>query len=97
MDASTAADRRSSFFQTVAEAAKTTLPDNLDYLFVPHGPDLPDPDGMGARIAEQLAVLDRCDTLWEALGDEPSRTLLLRLLTYRALGPQHVRLQLDTR
>jgi FkbM family methyltransferase len=87
--------RRGRFLQTVAEAQRTHLPDNVDFLFEPWGRELPDPAGEGERIAAQLAVLDRCDVLWDALGDEPSRDLFLRLLAYRALGPAHVRLQLD--
>jgi FkbM family methyltransferase len=88
-------ERRGRFLQTVADAQRTHLADNVDFLFEPWGPALPDPAGEGERLAAQLAVLDRCDTLWERLGDEESRALLLRLLAYRALGPAHVRLQLD--
>jgi FkbM family methyltransferase len=40
-------------------------------------------------------VLDRCDALWAGLGDDASRALLLRFLAFRALGPAHVRLQLE--
>lgn len=87
--------RRAALLQVIAEAARTHLADNLDHLFDPWGTALPDPAGEGERIARQLAVLDRCDVLWEGLGDEASRALLLRLLAYRALGPAHVRLQLD--
>jgi FkbM family methyltransferase len=87
--------RRAAFLQVVAEAQQTHLADNADHLFDPWGTELPSPDGTGARLAQQLAVLDRCDTLWGALGDEASRALLLRFLAYRALGPAHVRLQLD--
>jgi FkbM family methyltransferase len=88
-------DRRAAYLQVVAEAQGTHLADNVDHLFEPWGRELPDPDGAGRRIAEQLAVLDACDTLWHGLGDEASRDLLLRYLAYRALGPAHVRLQLD--
>ncbi len=88
-------DRRSRFLQTVADALGTHLADNIDYLFEPWGRQLPDPVDAGARIAEQLAILERCDTLWYSLGDEQSRSLLLRFLAYKALGPAHVRLQLD--
>jgi FkbM family methyltransferase len=88
-------DRRGRFLQTVAEAQRTHLADNVDFLFEPWGRELPDPAGEGERLAAQLAVLDRCDVLWDALGDEQSRDLFLRLLAYRALGPAHVRLQLD--
>jgi FkbM family methyltransferase len=87
--------RRARFLQTVAEAKVTHLPDNVDVLFEPWGRELPDPAGTGERIAAQLAVLDRCDVLWDRLGDEESRGLLLRLLAFRALGPAHVRLQLE--
>jgi FkbM family methyltransferase len=88
-------ERRGRFLQTVADAERTHLADNVDHLFEPWGRELPDPAGEGERLAAQLAVLDRCDVLWERLGDEESRGLLLRLLAYRALGPAHVRLQLD--
>jgi FkbM family methyltransferase len=87
--------RRSALLQVVAEAQGTHLADNLDMLFEPWGRELPDADGVGARLATQLEVLDRCDVLWEALGDEESRGLLLRYFAYRALGPAHVRLQLE--
>lgn len=86
---------RARFLQLVLEAQRTVLPDNLDPLFHPWGHELPDPDRAGERLAEQLAVLDRCDTLWRRLGDDASRELLLRLLAYRALGPAHVRLSFD--
>ncbi|MCW2982960.1 MAG: methyltransferase FkbM family, partial [Conexibacter sp.] len=87
--------RRAAFLQVVAEGQQTHLADNVDSLFEPWGRELPDPAGVGARLAAQLEVLDRCDVLWDALGDEPSRALLLRFLAYRALGPAHVRLQLE--
>src|SRR5436305_15306018 len=87
------ADRRVRFLQIVAEAARETLADNIDYLFEPFGRDLPDPAATGERLAAQLEILDRCSTPWSALGDEPTRDLLLRLFAYRALGPAHVRLQ----
>jgi FkbM family methyltransferase len=88
-------DRRARFLQVVAEAQQTHLADNVDLLFEPWGRELPDPAAAGERLAAQLAVLDRCDVLWERLGDEESRGLFLRLLAYRALGPAHVRLQLE--
>jgi len=88
-------ERRSRFLQTVADAQRTHLADNVDFLFEPWGRTLPDRAGEGERLAAQIAVLDRCDVLWAGLGDEESRDLLLRLLAYRALGPAHVRLQLD--
>jgi FkbM family methyltransferase len=87
--------RRAAFLQVVAEAQQTHLADNMDMLFEPWGRELPDPAGAGARLAVQLEVLDRCDTLWDGLGDDESRALLLRYFAYRALGPAHVRLQLE--
>jgi FkbM family methyltransferase len=92
-----AGERRSRFLQLVADASAVTLADNIDYLFAPHGVELPDPARTGERLARQLEILERCGTIWEAMGDEHSRELLLRLLAYRALGPAHVRLQLDPR
>src|SRR5262245_61015790 len=53
--------RRAAFLQVVGAAARTVLPDNVDVLFEPWGRELPDPAGEGARIATQMAVLDRCD------------------------------------
>jgi FkbM family methyltransferase len=88
-------DRRAAFLQVVAEAQQTHLADNVDLLFEPWGRELPDPAAVGARLATQLDVLDRCATLWAGLGDDASRALLLRFLAFRALGPAHVRLQLD--
>ena len=93
-DAEATDDRRPRFLQTVADALGTHLADNIDHLFEPWGRELPDPATVGDRSAEQLAVLDRCDTIWRSLGDEPSRSLLLRFLAFKALGPAHVRLQL---
>jgi FkbM family methyltransferase len=87
--------RRARFFQIVAEAQAITLPDNLDYLFQPFGIELPDPALVGERLDEQLSILERATTVWEALGDEDSRDLLLRFFAFRALGPVHVRLQLE--
>ncbi|MGH2894172.1 MAG: hypothetical protein ACRDPM_13045, partial [Solirubrobacteraceae bacterium] len=87
--------RRARFLQTVAEAQGTHLPDNVDYLFQPFGVELPDPAFVGERLDEQLSILERATTLWQALGDETSRELLLRFFAYRALGPAHVRLQLE--
>src|SRR4051812_11309790 len=78
--------RRARFLQVVADGQRTHLADNVDHLFEPWGRELPDPAGDGARIAEQLAVLDRCDVLWDGFGDEASRELFLRFLAYRALG-----------
>jgi FkbM family methyltransferase len=89
------AERRAAFLQVVAEGQRTHLADNVDYLFEPWGRELPDPAGEGERLAQQLAILDRCDVLWNALGDEESRGLFLRFLAYRALGPAHIRLQLQ--
>lgn len=87
--------RRARFLQTVAEAQATHLADNVDYLFQPFGVELPDRAQLGERLDEQLSVLERATTLWNALGDETSRELLLRFFAYRALGPAHVRLQLE--
>jgi FkbM family methyltransferase len=87
--------RRARFLQTVAEAQATHLPDNLDYLFAPFGVELPDPARTGERLDAQLSILERATALWNALGDENSRQLLLRFFAYRALGPAHVRLQLE--
>ena len=81
--------------QLAIEVAGTSLPDNLDLHINPFGHGLPDPAKAGERLTEQLAVLGRCGSLWRNIGDEQSRALLLRLLAYRALGPGHVRLQLD--
>ena len=86
---------RTAFLQLVAESQTRCLPDNLDPLFHPYGHELPDPDGAGARLVEQLAILERAAVLWHQLGDDESRELWLRFLAYRALGPAHVRLQLD--
>lgn len=87
--------RRARFLQVVADAQATVLPDNLDYLFQPFGVELPDPARAGERLDEQLSILERATTLWEALGDDDSRELLLRFFAFRALGPVHVRLQLE--
>jgi FkbM family methyltransferase len=87
--------RRSRFLQVVSDAQATHLADNIDYLFEPWGRELPDAASVGERLAEQLEILDRATTVWEALGDEQSRDLLLRFLAFRALGPAHVRLQLE--
>ena len=89
------ADARAAFLQLVADSQTRCLPDNLDPLFHPYGHELPDPDGAGVRLVEQLAILERAAVLWRQLGDEASRELWLRFLAYRALGPAHVRLQLD--
>jgi FkbM family methyltransferase len=87
--------RRARFFQTVTEAQAIHLADNVDYLFQPFGVELPDPALVGERLDEQLSILERATTLWNALGDETSRDVLLRFLAFRALGPEHVRLQLE--
>jgi FkbM family methyltransferase len=71
------------------------LPDNIDHHFWPYGQDLPDPAAAGTRLSAQLEVLERCGALWDRLGDDASRDLLLRFFAYRALGPAHVRLQLE--
>jgi FkbM family methyltransferase len=92
---STPAEARARFFQVLADAQRITLPDNTDTLFHPAGHPLPDPAAAGERIALQLSVLERCGALWRGLGDENSRELLLRYLAYRALGPAHVRLELE--
>jgi FkbM family methyltransferase len=83
------------FLALVAQARETQLADNLDHLFHPWGHELPDPAGEQERVAEQLAILARCGTIWERMDDERSRDLLLRFLAYRALGPAHVRLELE--
>ncbi len=88
-------DARAAFLQLVADSQTRCLPDNLDPLFHPYGHELPDPDGAGARLVEQLAILERATVLWCQLGDDASRDLWLRFLAYRALGPAHVRLQLE--
>lgn len=82
--------------QLAIEAAGTRLADNLDHHFNPFGHSLPDHAQAGERLSEQLAVLARCGALWRNIGDERSRALLLRFLAYRALGPAHVRLQLES-
>jgi FkbM family methyltransferase len=87
--------RRSQFLQTVADARATHLADNIDFLFAPQGAELPDPGTIGERLAQQLDILDHSTTLWESLGDEASRSQLLRFYAYRALGPAHVRLALE--
>lgn len=89
------AEARVMFLQLVSEAAATRLVDNLDRLFFPLGHPLPDPALAGERLAAQLAVLERCGVLWRNIGDQQSRELLLRFFAYRALGPAHVRLQLE--
>ncbi len=89
------ADARGAFLQVVADSQTRCLPDNLDPLFHPYGHELPDPDGAGARLVEQLEILERATVLWRQLGDAESRRLWLRFLAYRALGPAHVRLQLE--
>jgi FkbM family methyltransferase len=86
---------RAAFLQLVSEAAATRLIDNLDRAFFPLGHPLPDAAETGARLATQMEVLERCGVLWHNMGDEQSRALLLRFFAYRALGPAHVRLQLD--
>lgn len=84
-----------AFLQLVAESQALVLPDNLDPLFHPYGHPLPSPETVGERLAEQLTVLEQASVLWRQLGDGASRDLWLRFLAYRALGPAHVRLQLD--
>ncbi len=88
-------DRRERFLQVIADGVGSHLADNVDHLFEPWGRELPDPARAGGRIAQQLEVLDCADTFWRSLGDESSRSLFLRFLAYRALGPAHIRLQLD--
>jgi FkbM family methyltransferase len=89
------AEVRARFLQLVSDAAATRLVDNLDRLFFPLGHPLPDPALAGERLARQLDVLERCGVLWRNMGDQQSRELLLRFFAFRALGPAHVRLQLD--
>jgi FkbM family methyltransferase len=88
-------ERRARLLQVIADGLATHLADNVDYLFHPWGLELPDPARAGERINAQLDVLERCDVLWDGLGDEQSRELLLRFFAYRAIGPAHIRLQLD--
>jgi FkbM family methyltransferase len=89
------AEARARFFQVVADAQQERLADNMDVLFHPAGHPIPDPAQAGQRIALQLSVLERSGALWRGLGDDNSRELLLRYLAYRALGPVHVRLEID--
>ena len=58
------------------------------------GRALPDPParGSGSPTADDPRGLG---PFWNALGDDESRSVYLRILAYRALGPAHVRLQLD--
>jgi FkbM family methyltransferase len=86
---------RARLLGLVTELVEVHLPDNADTLLHPWGAELPDPAGRGQRLADALAVLDRCGPLWRDAGDERTRDLLLRLLAWRVLGPAHVRLQLD--
>ncbi len=44
------------------------LADNIDYLFHPFGIALPDPAHAGERLEEQLSILERAGTLWNALA-----------------------------
>jgi FkbM family methyltransferase len=88
-------EARVEFLNVVAKAAQTHLPDNLDHFFWPWGQPLPDPGETGARLADELDVLARSGVFWCGLGDERSRSLFLRFLAYRALGPAHVRLELE--
>jgi FkbM family methyltransferase len=88
-------EARVEFLGLVAEAARTHLPDNLDHFFWPWGQPLPEPAETGTRLAAELDVLARSDVFWHGAGDEESRALYLRFLAYRALGPAHVRLQLE--
>jgi hypothetical protein len=88
-------DRRERFRALIERARATHLPDNLDHFFHPWGHELPDPAHEDERVAQQLAILEAAGTIWERMGDEASRELLLRFLAYRALGPAHVRLQLE--
>jgi FkbM family methyltransferase len=83
------------FDALLAQARTTHLADNLDHLFHPWGHPLPDPAQEDARVVAERDVLARCTAFWEHAGDEASRELLLRFLAYRALGPAHVRLQLE--
>jgi FkbM family methyltransferase len=89
------AEARAQFLQLVSEASATRLVDNLDRLFFPLGHPLPDPTLTGERLATQMDVLGRCGALWRNMGDQQSRELLLRFFAYRALGPAHVRLQME--
>jgi FkbM family methyltransferase len=95
LDAAARADRRARFLQVVTDSVSVRLIDNIDYLFDPWGPQVPAPATFGERLAEQLRILEQADVLWATLGDDESRELLLRFFAYRAVGPAHVRLQLD--
>lgn len=92
-----ARELRGRFLQLIADCQATHLADNVDTLFAPWGEELPDPARVGLRLADALDLLDRLGVIWGALGDEPSRELLLRFLAYDVLGPAHVRLQLEPR
>lgn len=92
-DAADEATRR--FLQVIADTLPVTLPDNIDYLFEPYGRKLPEPGELGARIAENLDLVRRARTVREAFGDTASLELFYRFFAYRALGPAHVRLQLE--
>lgn len=83
------------FEALIAQARRTHLADNLDHFFHPWGHELPDPEQTDERVAEQRAILAQEHTIWDCMGDAVSRELLLRFHAYRALGPAHVRLQLE--
>ena len=90
-------ERRERFLQVIVESLRARLVDNLDYLCQPWGIDLPDPATYGQRISDELALVEAASTFWNALADDSSRELFLRYFAFRALGPAHVRLQLDPR
>lgn len=95
--ASDARALRARFLQLVADCQRVQLADNVDTLAAPRGEELPDAGAVGERLVDALDLLDRCGVLWERLGDDASRELLLRLLAHGVLGPAHVRLQLEPR
>lgn len=88
-------ERRRRFNDVVLEGRETHLADNVDHFFWPYGEDLTAYDDVARLLAEQLQVLDAADEFWDHAGDEASRALFLRFLAYKALGPAHIRLQID--
>ena len=87
--------RLARFDALVAELAETVLPDNLDHLVHPHGIDLKPFEDRDGRMAHWRGILQRADLVWDGMGDDASRELMLRWFAHRVLGPAHVRLQLE--